>query len=179
MCARLPSTNEIIPIYATIVFPIFSWTIFVALYNLSIWLNQLVIGELLILLTYILGISFIESLILLAGIVILAAILPAKFLRDQFVPQAGLMLWLIFILAFAAQMGQIYFTFWDQYAMVVYALGAVSLAAVLFLPYFVVSKYKRVVKFMEAFANRLTVFLAIYIPVGVVSLVTIILRNLL
>ena len=175
---RLPPKHEILIIFGAIVFPVFSWSIYNAFYLLPSWLSHLVAGQILILFAYIFSVSLLESVVLLAGILILTILLPAKYLRDKFVPQGFLILWIGFLFAILAQFGQMSFSFWGREPRAVLAVGLSFLLLETIIPYVLVNKYERLESGLRIIADRLTVFLFVYIPISVISVAAVIVRNL-
>ncbi|HEY3476819.1 MAG TPA: hypothetical protein VGK56_19535, partial [Anaerolineales bacterium] len=85
MESRLPDRRAIIQVYAVIAVMFAGWTITAFLWKLSAWLLLLNLGEVFILFSYAMAANFLESLIILAGLLAACVFLPPRFLRDDFV----------------------------------------------------------------------------------------------
>jgi len=181
---KFPTKEEIIPIYATIVFPIYSWTIYRLLWNLPSWQKDLFnIGDMLVLGAYGLAFAFIESLTILVLIVFLSVVLPAKCLRNKFVAQGSAVLWVFFVLAITAQyfIASTVFLSWNIKEFVISSTLILALSIVLLTvaPYFLIYRIEKLESFFTTLADRMTVFLFIYLPLGILSLILVIVRNIL
>ena len=85
MESRLPDRRAIVQVYAVIAVMFAGWTITAFLWKLSAWLLLLNLGEVLTIFSYAMTANFLESLIILALLLATSALLPARFLRDDFV----------------------------------------------------------------------------------------------
>ena len=180
---RLPSKDELIPVYATILFPIYTWTIYRLLWNLPSWQKDLFSSwDMLVLGAYGLAFALVESLTVLGFILFLSVILPRKYLRDKFVAQGSAVLWAFFTLAVAAQYGiaSVVFLNWSikQFAITSAFIVVLSILLLTVGPYFLIYRFKKLEVFFTSLADRMTIFLIIYLPLGILSLILIIVRNI-
>ena len=181
---KLPSKDEIIPVYGVILFPIFSWTIYRLLWNLPSWQKDLFsTWEVLVLSAYGLAFALVESLTILGLILLLSVILPAKYLKDKFVAQGSALLWVFFSLAVAVQYGiaSVVFLSWSikQFAITSALILILSILLLTVGPYFLIRRFEKLEVFFTSLADRMTIFLIIYLPLGILSLILVILRNIL
>ena len=72
------------PVLATVLFPVFSWSVIWFLQKMPGWQPFLDIWSILSILAYALAFALLESLIVLGLLIALAAIIPARALRAQF-----------------------------------------------------------------------------------------------
>jgi len=179
---ELPPKSEIAPIFATIVFPIYSWTIYRLLWNLPSWLKDLFsIWDMLILIAYGLAFALIESLTILGFVLFLRVVLPEKYFKDKFVAQGTAMLWVFFISTIVAQYTIASFIFnWRPKEFAVYStlLLAACILLIAVLPRVLIHRFTKLESFFASLADRMTIFLFIYLPLGVLSLIVVILRNI-
>lgn len=82
---RLPNSRAILPVYAVIAVMLSAWTITAFLWKLSAWLLILNIGEIFTIFSYSMVVNLLESLIVLALVLVVCALLPSAILRDDFV----------------------------------------------------------------------------------------------
>jgi hypothetical protein len=181
---KLPTREEIIPIYATIVFPIYSWTIYRLLWNLPSWQKDLFsAGDMLILGAYGLAFALIESLTILIVLVFLSAILPEKCLRGKFVAQGSAVLWVFFILTIITQyaIASTVFLSWSIKQFVIASALILVLSSIMLtvVPYFLIHRFEKLESFFTSLSDRITIFLFIYLPLGVLSLILVVVRNVL
>jgi hypothetical protein len=144
------------------------------------WLNYLTFWDILPILAYILALALIESLLILGLVVLLAVLLPGKFFKDQFIPQGSLVV-IIFTIVTLLLHGSISLAYsWSPRQVIVYSL-LIWVSVILFtvvVSYLLIHRIKALENFFSAVADRVTVFLYIYVPLGVLSLVVAILRNI-
>jgi hypothetical protein len=84
MRRRLPESRSILQVYAVIAVLFAAWTIPAFLWKLSAWLLILSLGEVFTLFSYAMAANFLESLVVLIVLLMAAALLPARSLRDDF-----------------------------------------------------------------------------------------------
>ncbi len=166
--------------FSVIVLINFSWSIGRIFYFLPSWLYFMTILEILPVLAYVLGFALLESLFILFVILGLAFVLPGKLLREKFVPQGSL----IAILFGAAALGlhavvsRAYG--WSPVQIKIFSplIVAAVVGIALLVSYLFVHMIASLEKVFTALADRVTIFLYIYLPLGVLGLVVVIIRNL-
>jgi hypothetical protein len=87
---RLPPKNEIFPVYAILVFLIFSWALYRFFWYLPSWLEYLSLPAVLVVLSYSLAFALFESLVMMGVFLLLNLCLPAALFRRHFVAQGSL-----------------------------------------------------------------------------------------
>jgi hypothetical protein len=178
--ARLPENQQIILLYAAIVVPLYSWALYWFFDYVPSLIESMEFWESLIILAYVLATSLVESLLILGFMLFWAMLLPARFFREKFSIQGSLIVWAIFGLAYAAQKGiqTIYRWSLREYAIHMSIILLVFTLLVVFVPRFLVYRFKFIDKTLSAFVDRLTIFLYLYLPVSVVGLIVVIIRNI-
>jgi hypothetical protein len=170
---RFPGASGILPVYAVITVPIFGWTITSWLWKLPSWLNFLTSGEITAIFFYAILTAFIESLLVCSFLLLLCLLLPSQLFRDQFIVRGT---WLAIGLAFAilgngVWRGIMRFTYTELTLWTILSFILITLLAIL----------SARIGFMARFANwisdRLLVFLYILIPLSIVSVLVVIVRN--
>jgi hypothetical protein len=165
----LPRPEQIYPVYGLVVFCVYGWSIYWFAWNLPSWLSFIPLGQIIGVLSYALTVNLIESLVVLAVLILLSAVLPAKWFRADFVFRAGLTAISFSILGMyllgnfvpLVELTKDLLIFAVIFIALQYLLGRISLA-------------RRVI---ESFADRSTVFLYISIPVTLLGVINIALRN--
>jgi hypothetical protein len=175
--SRFPPKRDLVPVFATVLFPVFSWSMIWFFQKMPGWQSFLDPWAILSILAYALAFALLESLIVLGLLVTLAAILPARALRTRFVAVASTLVlattfWtIIFQLIFEPVIpywGGAEFAFW-------FGLALLSILLTVLL----VHRSGRAQRLISGLAERLTVFLYLYVPVGLLGLVVVVARNIL
>ena len=81
---RLPSWTEIFPVYSVIVFLTYSWYMLIFMFKLPSWMLEVTFGEIFAYFSYGLLLVFLDTIQLLAILVIVAFILPPTWLKKDF-----------------------------------------------------------------------------------------------
>jgi len=174
---RLPDRRSIIGVYATAAFLVYSWTLLASFWKVPSWMFFLKIGEILSVYAYSFAIDFAESVLLLLVMLLVGLLLPKRWWNDQFIPKSGL--WIIVILT--SIMLRLYTNrapeYWEDF---VYNQGAwwgytVLLGGVLSTLF---SRIDWLRRGLESLVDRLVVFLYIYMPLTVISIIVVLVRNI-
>jgi hypothetical protein len=177
---RLPARREILPVFAVIVFFVFSWSLYRFIYWMPSWLYYLSLGDVMWLGWYVLSYCLVESLVMLGLLLLLCLLLPGWVLREQFVPLGASVAGLSSVAAFLMQrkMGLLL-----RVETEVLILAPLVVLAVLLLFIFIFAWLLRKLpilgSLLSALAERMTVFLYIYVPLGLIGAVVVLARNLL
>lgn len=169
---RLPSRAEIAPVYAVIVVMVYTWTILWFYYSLPGWLGFLNFGDVFGILAYSVATNFLESLAVLAGIILFAMLLPRRWFSDAFVARGGALAILVLgLMMYIARQ----FETKEFYPAELIRWSPALLGAILLLVYYL-GRIAPVRKALELFADRAIIFLYISIPVSLLALFTLLLR---
>jgi hypothetical protein len=126
-------------------------------------------------LSYSLAFSLLESTLLLLLLIALAVVLPARWFRDGFAAKGTV---LVFLLTFWAALFQSFLNvrMWsgDQF---IFGLVLPSMSIVI--ASILVHRSSHFGYVIRAFAERLTVFLYVYPPLGFLGLTVVLIRNIL
>lgn len=175
MRRRLPESQSIVQVYAVIAVMFTGWTITAFLWKLSAWLLLLNLGELIALFSYAMAANFLESVVILLMLLGLCALLPARFLRDDFIVRGtilaigllvALMTFVSSLMRFGIESGLL--------------LLIAPLAVLLLMSFFLQrsSKYHRLRSSAMWVSDHVVVFLFILIPLFAVASVYVIYRNI-
>jgi len=132
-----------------------------------------------VILAYVFAHSLIESLIVVLFILGMSLVLPANLLRENFVVQGSLLALTMGAGAFLIQrrINIIYdFQNWQIISYSILALFFLFLLVILF--HLVTRQFPTVSRLIQAFADKMTIFSWLYIPLGMLGLIIISLRNL-
>ena len=177
--SKLPTRQEIIPVFSSIAFIFFSWSLYRMFWKVPSWLYYLNIKEVLILAAYVLAFALFESLVALGFIVLLCMFLPTRRFKDKFAIQGSTAALLIGAGAVALQrkIGVIY----DLEAWQILAYPALALALLVGLilaASYIYDRFQPLARLASALAERMTVFAFIYAPLGLIAAVVVLLRNI-
>ena len=169
---RFPPWNEILAVYAFIVFAVFSWDIYTFLYYVPSRLLNVGLGGILILFFFQMAFALLESLLVCALMLLLCFLLPGRWLRDSF----GTSGFLITVAGASLSLLSVRFTsyplppaFWA----VIAACVIVLLASIIIL-----NKFPKIQKGLLSFVKRFGIFTYIYVPLGAIGILIFIARNL-
>lgn len=173
---RLPTLSAVLPVYAVVAFPIFSWTTVSWFWKLPYWLNFLTAGEIGAIFSYSMATAFFESLIVIGFLLLLCLILPPRIFRDVFVIRGS---WLalgltVSFLGHAAWRGFLGFSYLES-SLLPWTL--ISLLVILVIT-FAAARVRFMRRTAEWLSDRLTVFLFLIVPVAVLSLIVVVVRNI-
>ena len=165
---RLPGLREMAPVYSVIAFIIYGWATVVFLWNLPAWLFYLRLDEILVVFAYRMVASLTESLAALVVLLAVCFILPHGFLKDAFVLRgtAAAICVLGSIVLFWNHVMSSDVDFWVPR----------SIALAIFFGLFS-TRIKAIASFLQWLSNSMLIFLYILLPVSLVSLMTVLARN--
>lgn len=175
MQKRFLPLEQIVPVYAVIAFVIYGWTIALATWKMPSWLFSLTLGEILSVLAYSFVLDFLESLFVVTFLLGLGFVLPGKLLREDFIVRGAAFAFIaltsiiLHLLAYADT------DLREAFALSLPLWWAVTLVvAAVFV--WLASRHLR--SLVLEIADRLIVFLYIFLPLSFLSLFVVIVRNL-
>ncbi len=171
---RIPKLEQLVPVYAVIVAMIYPWSLLRFFWRLSSWLYFSTVGEIAVIFTYMMVVNLIETILVLLAPVLMSILLPQKWFYDKFITKGSLLIllglgYLMYFdnhLSFAAPF-PLDLVYWTP------AIAAAILALV-----FLLGWIGFLGKILNELANRLTIFLYISIPVSLISLLVVLVRNI-
>ncbi|MGA7192714.1 MAG: hypothetical protein WBW94_03720 [Anaerolineales bacterium] len=171
---KLPHLAEVYPVYAIIVILTYGWTIYWALWKLPSWLDFLPLSEIGAIFCYLMATNFIESLLVLFGVLIISLILPRKWFRDLFVSRGSMLaasvLISLMIFEYHFDKPADYFNKFPLYLPLILVIAGVLA--------FLAGWIGIVRKAVEVFAENAVIFIFISLPISLLSLIVVIARNL-
>jgi hypothetical protein len=172
---KIPRLNKLFPVYAIVVLMIYAWTLRWFIWKFSSWIFYLRADEILVILMYSLSVNFIESLLVLSLFVGVSLLLPKTWFYDQFVAR-GTALGLL-SLGYLMYLASLFQNKGDFPRTFILKLSVPVLIAIIFLVY-LSTRVGFIRKVLEEIADRATIFLYITVPLSIVSILIVILRNL-
>jgi hypothetical protein len=175
--ARLPDRRSVIGVYATVVFLVYSWTLLASFWKIPSWLFYLKIGEILSVYAYAFVVAFVESLLWLFGMVLVGMFLPRRWWNTEFKVLGTL--WITVLLG--SVMLRLYTNRapegWEEFVYGQWAWWGYTLLLGIILS-FTFARFAWLRKGLEALADRLVVFLYIYLPLTALSIIIVFARIL-
>ena len=128
---------------------------------------------------YVFAFALFESVLLLAFILIINFVLPRYLFRDWFIAQSSLVILASTGWALIVQFQRESLSTFDLPQLIAWiVLYLLSLLLMTFVFYILLRKYVKVKTIVETIADRMVVFAWLYVPVGLVSLVIVVIRNI-
>ena len=176
---RLPNVQHIWKVFAVIVTIVYSWTLFTSFYKLPSWMFYLTISQIMSIYAYSFSVNLAESILALMGVMFLEFTLFFA-LKDQEEFQSRSVIVILVVLISSMLRLALYKTYEDVGAFLSGELlwWVVTLALGLLIAVFA-PKIIWVRKILDGIAERATVFLYIYLPLSLISLIVVIARNIL
>jgi len=179
LLSKIPSRQEILPVFSLILFIVFSWTIYRMLFQIPSWLYSHTKSGIFFLAAYVFAFALFESVLLLAFILIINFVLPRYLFRDWFIAQSSLVILASTGWALIVQFQRESLSTFDLPQLIAWiVLYLLSLLLMTFVFYILLRKYVKVKTIVETIADRMVVFAWLYVPVGLVSLVIVVIRNI-
>jgi hypothetical protein len=166
---RFPKKQKIYPVYGLIVILIYGWSAYWFIWNLPSWLSFLTVAEIVGVCAYAIVTNFLESLFVLVIVLVLCFCLPAGWLYYDFVFRGAVMVictfvYIMIILSQHIPLSQIGYYGFLTVTMIV--------LLVIFLDRVHVFRVA-----IEMLADRSIIFTYITVPLSVISLFVILVRN--
>jgi hypothetical protein len=156
---------------------IYSWSIRGFLYQLSSLRLYHTLGEIFAVFSYLMAFALVECLVMMCGLIVMGFILPGKWLREGFVYK-GFITTLVAGIALIKLHSYLFSLNYTMPPMNIIYLGAGGVIVLLISLILVFQNIPRLQNFLLAFQERLQIFVYFYIPLGVLGLLVVVLRNL-
>ena len=171
---KLPPLDEILAVYGTIVFVLYGWTSITFSWKVPSWLYVLSLGEIVSIVSYSLASNLLECTTLLFIFLLLALLLPSKWLRDKFIIRASIMTYILTFWAAAFNLS----TLIQLPTTNDLILFAVMACLTLGMAIMIAERVSSFRKFLFSLASRLTVFLYLWIPLSALGILVVVFRVL-
>jgi Tfp pilus assembly protein PilZ len=174
--SRFPPRRDILAVYGFIVFVVYSWTMLSSAWKFPSWMLFLDTGQILSVYAYSFVFDFIESVLILFALLVIAAILPARFWKTNFVSNGVLAI----VIIIASLLFHTYFSFikGDLIEFIstqkFWLVGTVFLAIV---AVWVLSRIPWLRVVLQSAADHCLIFLYVYPALTLICLVVVIARN--
>lgn len=172
---RLPDLASLASVYSVIVVMLYGWSLTAFIWKLPSWMNYLSAGELLVIFAYTLAYGLLDSLAIMAILVLLTALLPQHFLQDDFIVRS------VVVLVSLIGSGMAFLALYVRDGQQIAAHGWIWLAVTLIVLaglLVVVNRWKTAHHAVAWFADQTTIFLFILTPLSLISALVVLYRNL-
>jgi len=168
-----PTLGQLTPVYAVIVVLVFSWSLYRFFWRFPSWAFFATAGEIAVILAYMTSVNVLESLLVLLTPIVMSVLLPENWFHSRFVSRSVSLvaLALAFLMYLDSQL-QTYAPF----PLELYRAAPLAGVAVLWLV-FVIDRVAILRRAVEALADRATVFLYVSIPLSLLAVATVLIRN--
>jgi len=171
---KIPDLEQLAKVYAVIVVMIYPWSMLRFFWRLSSWLYFSTLTDIVLIFTYMVAVNLLESLVVLIAPVFMNLALPAKWFYKDFVSKSSILVLL----------GLGYFMYFDNHlnSQAPFPLDLVYLTPfigiLILLLAFLLGSIRIVSDFISEVSNRLIIFLYISIPMSLLSVVVVLVRNI-
>jgi hypothetical protein len=172
---RLPSFNQLIPVYAVIVSVVYTWSLLKFFWRLPSFLYSFTAGEIVVTYAYLNVVNLFESLVILLVPIALSFILPDKWFHDRFTSKSVLLVSLL--LGYLVYLAS-HIIVEQPFPYTLMKSSPLFVVLILVLVFFL-DRIPPLSKIVESLSSRLVVFLYISIPVSLISLLIVLFRNIL
>ncbi len=177
--SKLPSRQEVLPVFSVIVFIVFTWTLYRMFFQIPSLLFYMRVWDVLIISAYVLAFALLESVVVLGLLLIFSLLFPVKYFKDNFVAQGSTVVLMISMGAVALQRKMKIMYKLDGWELILYLF--VILAAVVFVIYvasYIYDRFKILPRLINTVAERMIVFVILYVPLSILGLFVVFVRNI-
>ena len=171
---KIPRLEKIVPVYAVIVMMIYTWSLIHFFWRLPSWLNFSTLGQIAVLFSYSVVVNLMESVLILLAVIVLSVILPSKWFYDQFVTKGSSLA----LLGLGGLMAFNKYLLDDILSPLIMLAKFLAFVAIIFILTIMIDRIGILKKGLEELANRMVVFLYVWIPISVLSLLIVLIRNI-
>ncbi len=177
--SKLPSKQEVFPVLSVIVFIVFTWTLYRMFFQVPSLLFYMRVWDVLIISAYVLAFALFESTVVLGLLLIFSLVLPTKYFKDNFVAQGSTVVLMISMGAVALQRKMKIMYRLDGWELILYPF--VILAAIVFVIFaasYIYDRFNILPRIINTVAERMIVFVLLYVPLSILGLLVVFVRNI-
>jgi hypothetical protein len=168
-----PDGRDIFLVLGIILFAVHSWSIRTFLYSFPSFILYMNIGQITGVFAYMMAFAFLESLLITGILIIVSTVLPRAWYRSAFTSNGFLT-----ILIGAALAINIRMSLGNRYPGIESLYGKVLFSALILIISILITHFIRPLqKALVFIAEQISVMAYIYIPVGILSLIVVFIRN--
>jgi hypothetical protein len=177
--SRLPSRQQLLPVFAIFVFFGFSWALYRMFWYVPSWLEYLSFWKVLTIAAYVLAYALVESILMLGLLLLFSLLFPARIFKKNYVALGSCLAALISLGAVLLQrkINLVYRLELWQLAAYPLALFMV-LILVTFLLSWLFERIPVLLRLVNSAAERMTIFTYLYVPLSLLCVILVLARNL-
>ena len=143
------------------------------------WLSYLNAWDIVILTAYVLSFALFESLVILGFTLLLSLIFSGKQFQNKFIAQGSTISFLVCVSAVALQrkIGLIY-NLGLRELCIYTIITVIAIPLSIILSSYLYERFRKLLRLINTLADRMTIFGYIYMPLGLLGLVFVLLRNI-
>ena len=180
---RIPARRELREVFDVVLFSVFGWSIRGFLYKIPAFTLYFGLKNNLAILCYMLAFALLESLVVTAVLMVIGTLLPSRFLKEGFAYKGFL---IILVASVALILFQSYYHINFFYNILAadysfippFIVGLVVSAAFLIALFWIFQQRPRFQKYLLSLVEQFGVFTYVYVPLGLIGLIVVIIRNL-
>ncbi len=170
---RFPSGEDLLYTFAAVAFPIHVWLIVIVMQEVPAWILRLTLWDLLGVISYDLLFALVETVIVFVGLVLLAAVLPPKWMSRRMVVVSAVILFVLSLwVAFLHYNSQLI----ERRQIVALALWGISLVAVLAGLLWTILQRPAIEKKVKSFVQQLANLSFLYLFFDVIAIIIVLIR---
>jgi hypothetical protein len=162
-------------------FVVYGYAIYRLFWYIPSWLTYLPVGDILIIVAYMATMALFESLVFLVLIILAAFLFPERYFKNRFVVQGSVVVWIMTIWALVVHEDlnrYISELNYQEFAVSVLTSLILILISIALVSQMFVFRLRWLEKIIGIVAERMTIFLYVYLPLSLVGLVTILIQNI-
>jgi hypothetical protein len=176
---KLPSRQEATTVLSVVVFIIFSWTLYRMFWYVPSWLEHLSIWSVATTAAYVLSFALLESIIVFVLVCSLSLVFPRRIFKQQFTAQACSIVAGLSVGAYLLQRKMKLIYRLSYLELLVYpVMILLCLVILILILYYIFKRFEYIARFIRLLAERMTVFLYVYVPLGLLGWLVVIFRNI-
>jgi hypothetical protein len=169
-----PEQRDIFLVFGVTLFVVHSWSIRTFLYNLPSFILYMNIGQVAGVFAYMMAFALLESLLITGVLIFVSAILPGAWYRNKFVANCFLT-----ILIGAGLAITIRLSLGNHYPGIEALYGKVLISFLILIGSILVTHlYQPFQKVLDFLAVQISVMTYLYLPIGIISVIAVLARNI-
>jgi hypothetical protein len=163
--------KNLFAIFVACAFPVHVWAIFSLLNQVPAWILRVSLWDLAGMIGLTLLFALVESVLVTAGVVLLAALIPGKWFTERTVAFSAVFIWLVSILSIVAHLREpLVRSVWGL------VIGAAFLAAIAGAAW-ALNRYPKFAAALTGIIEKLAVLTVFYLILDAIGLIVVIVRN--
>ncbi|MFC2053525.1 hypothetical protein ACFLV7_04390 [Chloroflexota bacterium] len=176
---KLPSRQEVISVLSVIVFIVFTWTLYRMFFQVPSLLFYMRVWDVLIISSYVLMFALFESAVVLGLLLIFSLVFPTKYFKDKFVAQGSTIVLMISMGAVALQRKMKIMYRLDGWELILYPFVILAVIVfVIFTASYIYDRFNLLPRIINTVAERMIVFVVLYVPLSILGLLVVFVRNI-